>query len=174
MSETGHYHSAINLSSPQMSIILDTVVTLGLTSLNPLHPKCVFIPNSQIHPPAKCPKTAANLKAELIISDSVTDALRLASNRKSLSVPGTTLVFYSADFTTTMQCYLVGGLLATCLGKPLWLSLVFWLPQPAVPLAGLSFLFLRLNHSLICHSPSRHTGEKEIHLRKIFLPFLSL
>ena len=51
---------------------------------------------------------------------------------------------------------LLGGWLACNLsGKPLWLSLVFWLPQLAVPLVGLIPCFLWLKHSFICHSLSR-------------------
>ena len=141
--------TSINMSSPQTSTILDTVVTLKLTSS--IH-YTLNVSSSPTHPPAKCSKTAANLKAELIISDFVTDALRLDSNWKSLSVPGMMLVFYCTDFTTAMQCYLVGGLLAMCLGKPLWLSLVFWLSQLAVPLSGLFLHFLWLKQSYLSQS----------------------
>lgn len=39
---------------------------------------------SATHPAAKCPKTAANLKVGLIISDLVTDALVWTPTEKSL------------------------------------------------------------------------------------------
>lgn len=66
-----------NMNSPQKSPILDTVDTLKLKAQ--IH-YILNVSSSATHPPAKCPKTAANLKAGLIISDLVTDALRLDSN----------------------------------------------------------------------------------------------
>lgn len=68
--------------------------------------------------PALCPKTAANLKAQLIIRDEMTDALCLVSNWKSLCILGTRLVS-SKEVTAQAASCLVGGLLATCLGTPL-------------------------------------------------------
>lgn len=65
MSKIGHY-SCHEHEHPSEESSLDAGATLKQTSSDPLCSPWIFIPN---HPPAQCPTTSANLKAELIISD---------------------------------------------------------------------------------------------------------
>lgn len=108
--------------------------TLNLTRVH-IH-YVLNVPSSPTHPPAACPETDANLKAELILSDLMTDALLRTPTVKPLcSGHDAGLLFENA--ATTQPPHLVGGSHATCFGRPLWLSLLFWLVQITASLLSL-------------------------------------